>query len=135
MKSAFIDTDILIRLLTGDDLKKQAAAVLLFEKVEQKQLVLKAPETVIADCIYVLSSPRLYDLERDKIRDILMPLLRLTHFKITNKQIIQQAIEIFSNHNLDFSDAYLAVLVKQHKLPIYSYDRDFDKIGIKRIEP
>ena len=35
MATPFIDTDVIIRFLTGDDPQKQAAAITLFEQVEQ----------------------------------------------------------------------------------------------------
>jgi len=34
MTKPFIDTDVIIRFLTGDDLQKQAAATTLFEQIE-----------------------------------------------------------------------------------------------------
>lgn len=56
MADAYVDTDVLIRLLTGDDLAKQAAAAALFERVERGELTLAAPDTVIGDAVYVLRS-------------------------------------------------------------------------------
>lgn len=55
MALPFVDTDVLIRLLTGDDPAKQAQAADLFEQVERGELQLAAPNTVIADAVYVLS--------------------------------------------------------------------------------
>ena len=49
MTQPFIDTDVIIRFLTGDDPDKQAAATALFEQVEQGLLTVQAPDTVIAD--------------------------------------------------------------------------------------
>ena len=37
MPVPFVDTDVIIRLLTGDDPVKQAQAVVLFEQVEQAE--------------------------------------------------------------------------------------------------
>jgi len=53
MTKPFIDTDVIIRFLTGDDLQKQAAATTLFEQIEQGILTVVAPDTVIADAVYV----------------------------------------------------------------------------------
>ena len=58
MTQPFIDTDVIIRFLTGDDPEKQAAATRLFEQIEQGFLTVQAPDTVIADAVYVLASPR-----------------------------------------------------------------------------
>lgn len=133
----YVDTDVIIRLITHDDLKKQEAVAKLFERVEKGSLALFAPSTVIADAVFVLSSPRLYNLPRIEIRDVLMALLRLTNFKVDNKQAVATALDFYANSNIDFGDALLVALTFKTKTKeIYSYDRDFDKFtGIKRKEP
>lgn len=133
----YVDTDVIIRLLTGDDSEKQEASATLFEKVEKGALVLSAPDTVIADAVFVLSSSKHYNLSRIEIRGLLISLLRYPNFKVENKQVVIKALDLYVTANIDFGDAILAVLTceSQNKL-IYSYDHDFDKIpDIKRREP
>ena len=86
MSDCFVDTDVIIRLLTGDDPQKQAQAATFFEQVEKGSLTLVAPVTVIADCVYVLSSPRLYNLPRTEVVGLLTPLLRLPHFRVQSRR-------------------------------------------------
>ncbi|MBI2596643.1 PIN domain-containing protein [Candidatus Daviesbacteria bacterium] len=133
----YVDTDVIIRLITHDDPKKQEAAAKLFGKVENGELILTAPDTVIADAVFVLSSPRLYNLPRTEIRDVLTSLLRYTNFKVDNKQAVINALDLYASTNLDFGDCILIALTAQTEArEIYSYDRDFDKIqGIVRIKP
>ena len=135
--NSYIDTDVIIRLLTGDEEQKRKDATALFERVAKGDLVLSAPDTVIADAVFVLSSPNLYDLPRTEIRDLLVVLLRCPNFKVENKQVVIKALDFYVMKNIDFGDAMLAVLTQQsEKKLIYSYDHDFDKIpGIKRKEP
>ena len=76
----YIDTDVLIRHLTGDDQCKQARAADLFQAVAWGELVLAAPDTVIVDAVFVLSSPRLYHLSRARVSALLTPLVRLPAF-------------------------------------------------------
>ena len=130
-----IDTDVIIHLLTSDDLKKQKASASLFEKVEKGKLVLSAPTTVIADCVYVLSSPRLYSLPKSKIRDLLTTLIHIPNFKVENKQNVLKALDLYASMNLDFGDAYLiASALRSKDKIICSYDHDFDRMtGIKRV--
>ncbi len=85
MTQPFIDTDVIIRFLTGDDPVKQAVATALFEQVEQGLLTVQAPDTVIADAVYVLSSPRLYHLTRSAIQELLAALVRLPQFHVQNR--------------------------------------------------
>lgn len=133
----YVDTDIIIRLITRDDPKKQEKAAKLFEKVENGELILTAPDTVIADAVFVLSSPKLYHLPRTEIRDVLTSLLRYTNFKVDNKQAVTTALDLYASTNLDFGDCLLIALTTQTKTKeIYSYDHDFGKIkGITRKEP
>ena len=82
MTQPFIDTDVIIRFLTGDDQAKQAAASALFERVEQGLLTIAAPDTVITDAVYVLSSPRLYNLARNEVQEFLTTLVGHLPFSI-----------------------------------------------------
>jgi predicted nucleic acid-binding protein len=67
VSETFVDTDVIIRLLTGDDPAKQASAAALFEQVESGTLDLTAPDTVVADAVFVLSSPRLHRRSRPEV--------------------------------------------------------------------
>ncbi|OGE31077.1 hypothetical protein A2631_05380 [Candidatus Daviesbacteria bacterium RIFCSPHIGHO2_01_FULL_44_29] len=133
----YVDTDVIIRLITHDDPKKQEAVAKLFEKVENGEIILTAPDTVIADAVFVLSSPRLYHLPRIEIRDVLVSLLRYTNFKVDNKQAVTSALELYASTKLDFGDCILIALTSQTKAKeLFSYDHDFDKIeGVIRKEP
>jgi predicted nucleic acid-binding protein len=137
MTKPFIDTDVIIRFLTGDDLQKQAAATTLFEQIEQGILTVVAPDTVIADAVYVLSSPRLYHVARDEIRELLTTLVRLPHFQVQNRFCVLQALELYASTKLDFGDTLIiASMEQQNSRILYSYDTDFDRIqGIARREP
>lgn len=137
LEEAFVDTDVIIRLLTNDDVVKQKSASLLFQKVEKKKLILCAPDTVIADAVFVLSSIHLYHLPKAEIRDLLTSLIRLSYFHIENKQALLESLEIYATYNVDFGDAFLiASLREKHLQTVYSYDRDFDRIShLTRKEP
>lgn len=137
MTKPFIDTDVIIRFLTGDDLQKQAAATTLFEQIEQGILTVVAPDTVIADAVYVLSSPRLYHVARDEIRELLTTLVRLSHFQVQNRFCVLRALELYASTKLDFGDTLIiASMEQQNSRILYSYDTDFDRIqGIARREP
>jgi len=137
MTKAFVDTDVIIRLLTGDDPAKQQSATQLFESVEQGRVQLLAPDTVIADAVYVLSSPRLYQASRADVRDLLTTLVRLPHFTLENKSAVLRALEIYGQSRLDFGDTLiLASMELAQVAALYSFDRDFDsQPGIGRLEP
>ena len=133
----FVDTDVIIRLLTGDDPAKQAAAGALFERVEAGRLTVAAPDTVIADAVYVLASPRLYGLPRAEIAAQLSTLVALPAFQLQNRTQDLTALALYARTNLDFGDALLVAAMQDHGSHVlYSYDRDFDRLGgLNRQEP
>jgi predicted nucleic acid-binding protein len=137
MTDPFVDTDVVIRLLTGDDTRKQADARALFKRVEAGQLTVEAPSTVIADAVFVLSSPRLYNLTRADVQALLAPLLRLPGFRVQHRHSLVRALEIFATTKLDFGDAFIVASMREAGADVvYSYDHDFDRIrGIIRVEP
>lgn len=137
MSIPFVDTDVIIRLLTGDDPAKQAAARALFEEVEQRRLTLAAPDTVIADAVYALASPRLYALARAQVAALLTPLVRLSHFEVRNKSSVLQALALYETTSLDFGDLLIVASMQHaHADTLYSYDKGFDRIaGVIRREP
>jgi predicted nucleic acid-binding protein len=139
MPYAFIDTDVIIRFLTGDDPAKQERAARLFEQIEQGKLTVVAPYTVIADAVYVLSSTRLYNLPRHEVAALLIPLVRLPGFRVKDRRIVLAALAIYGSGatKIDFGDAMIAASMQQNgSETLYSFDADFDKIpGISRKEP
>lgn len=99
MAHPFVDTDVIIRLLTGDDPVKQLAARALFEQVEQGTITLAAPVTVIADAVYVLTSAKWYHLTRDQVVALLTPLVRMPHFHVKQRARVLRALELFGTSN------------------------------------
>lgn len=138
MSTTFVDTDVIIRFLTGDDLVKQAASRRLFGRVRSGELVIAIPHTVIADATYVLRSRHLYHLPKPAIAELLAELLSMTGFKIHDRQSVLDALDLYGTHNkLDFTDALIIATMWRNDLSqLYSYDTDYDTFeGITRREP
>lgn len=137
MANPYIDTNILIRFLTKDNPEKQARATALFQRVEKRELTVIVPVLVIAEAVYVLSSPRLYNLPRQVVFGMLDPLVRLPNFKVHNRRTVMQALNLYLATNLDFEDAYIVVsMARAGSNILYSFDTHFDRIrGLTRREP
>jgi predicted nucleic acid-binding protein len=138
MSQPHVDTDVIIRLLTGDDPEKQRRSRDLFEPVERGELAVTAPDTVIADAVFVLSSRSLYNLPRYQVAALLAPLVRLPWFRIRNRSPVLLALHFYgTTDGLDFGDAMVAASMRlAQEETLYSYDRDFDRLsGITRREP
>ena len=135
----FIDTDVIIRFLTGDDPGKQEQAAKLFNQIEGGRLTVAAPYTVIADAVYVLSSPRLYNIARHEVAALLTPLVRLPNFRGKDRRVVLAALALYGSGatKIDFGDAMIVAAMQQSGSgTVYSFDADFDKLaGTSRQEP
>lgn len=93
---------------------------------------------MIAEIVYVLASPRQYNLPPADIAARLKPVLRLPGVKMPFKRTILRALELYAAHSrLDFEDALgVAHMQRLSITELVSYDRDFDGIpGVTRVEP
>lgn len=137
MSLPYIDTDVLIRYVTGDDPQKQSRSAALLSQVEAGTLTLAAPVTVFADAVFVLSSKNLYHLPHSQVAAMLMPVVRLSHLKVKNRRALIEALDLYGSSALDFGDCMIIASMKQARSNVvYSYDRGFDRvIGITRREP
>lgn len=134
----FLDANIFLRFLTRDDEEKAEHCRRLFVQLEAGAVQAWTSESVIAEIVFVLASPRQYALSHEHIRDLLTPLLHLRGLHVPYKPIFLEALRDFGAYrDLDFEDALtLAHMRRLHLNELISYDTDFDRFGrITRIEP
>jgi predicted nucleic acid-binding protein len=135
--SEFVDTNVFLRLLTGDDPRKAARCLALFQRAQQGDVELVTSESVVAEVVFVLASPANYRMLRPTIASALRPLLRNPGLRIDHKGSVIQALDRWEQSRLDFEDCLSVEYVRRLQLAaIYSYDRDFDRVpGLTRLEP
>ena len=135
----FLDTNVILRYLTGDDETKAQACYELFQRAKQGEEELFTCEAIVTEVVYVLSSTRApYRLTHDEIRARLVPILTLRGLRLPQKRVYVEALDLYaSSPFLDFEDALaVAHMQRQGIAEIVSYDRDFDRVpGVQRMEP
>jgi predicted nucleic acid-binding protein len=129
--SAFLDTNVLIRHLTGDppDMAARALAYLR----EASELLLA--DLVVAETIYVLES--FYDAPRGQVAEAIRSLLALTSVVVVDPPLLLRAVELYEVDRLDFAEAYLVACAESTGVGrVASFDRSIDRIRtVERIEP
>lgn len=138
MKRYFVDTNVLLRFLTGDDARKAYDCLELFRRAQDGLVILYTNEAIVAEVVYVLSSKRLYALSPGDIRARLLPLLTLNGLRLPNRELCLRALELYEHFpDLDYEDALAVAHMEQQELDgIVSYDRDFDAVlHVQRFEP
>ena len=135
MRKKFIDTNIFLRYLTKDDLLKYDRSREIFKQGMEDKIALATSGMVIAELIWTLSS--YYRIPKADVIEKVSIIVSTESLYIPDKNIIADALILYSRKNIDYIDAYNAVFMKYHGVDeIYSYDRDFDAIeGVTRVEP
>jgi uncharacterized protein len=134
----FVDTNVILRFLTQDDLEKAQACFELLQRVQRGEENIVTSESVLAEIVYVLSSRSTYNLSHSDIAARLRPIVGLRGLKIANKRTCLRALDVYSsNDRLDFEDCLTVAHMERLGLAeLISYDRDFDRIeNVKRVEP
>ncbi len=126
-----LDANTVIRYLTNDDPIK-SKKVESFLRVNNEPLIIN--DVSIAEIVWVLLSH--YKVPKKEIVEKLQYLFNFEALKV-NKNLLNRALDIYANANIDYIDAYLIAFAEENKIPqVVSYDRDLDDFkGIKRQEP
>ncbi len=133
--ASFLDANVIIHFLTGEDGEKAERSLALLRKVENRQETVETSDLVVAEVVWFLSSHQ--RLRPRQVRDLLVRLLAIGGIRLPDKPLVVAALDSFAETGIDFVDAYNAVVMHKRGLDrIYSYDADFDKVsGITRVEP
>jgi predicted nucleic acid-binding protein len=129
-----LDTNVIVRFLIGDKNEKFKGVFNFFKSIEQNKIAVELKLIVLFQTIFVLKS--YYKVPKDRTIDAIVRLLKFSGLKIKEKRIVERMLEIWCSNNIEIVDAYLiASLEKDSQNILYSYDTDFDKFEINRIEP
>lgn len=130
----FLDANIFLRLLTGDDKPKAAACRDLIKKAVDGEAQLKTHPLILAEVVWVLES--YYGLPREEIAEKLDLIINTPNLAIADAGAFSQAAELYAISNLDLADCFAAAVAIAEGSVLISYDRDFDKLdGVIRKEP
>jgi predicted nucleic-acid-binding protein len=129
--SAFVDTNVLVRHLTGDppDMAARATAYLGTER----ELLLT--DLGVAETVYVLES--FYETPRDQVAQAVRSLVAFASILCVDRALLLRAIEVYETDRIDFAEAYLVACAETTGVSkVASFDRSIDRINtIERIEP
>ena len=129
-----LDTNVIVRFLIGDKNEKFKGVFNFFKSIEQNKIAVELKLIVLFQTIFVLKS--YYKVPKDRMIDAIVRLLKFKGLKIKEKRIVERMLEIWCSNNIEIVDAYLiASLEKDSQNILYSYDTDFDRFEINRIEP
>lgn len=129
--SAFVDTNILVRHLTGDPPELAARATAYLEAANELLLT----DLVAAEIVYVLES--FYETPRDEIAQAVRSLVAFRAVVCVDPPLLLRAIEVYETEGIDFAESYLVACAESSGVgKIASFDRAVDRVPtVERIEP
>lgn len=129
--TAFVDTNVLIRHLTGDPREMAARATAYLSIADELILA----DLVVAEVVYVLES--FYDTPRARVAAVLEAVISAPQVQVQDRPLLIRALEVYETYRIDFPEAYLVASAERADTnDIVSLDRAIDRVDtITRIEP
>ena len=129
--SAFVDTNVVIRHLTGDppDLAARATAFL----AAADELLL--PDLIVAEVVYVLES--FYEVPTEEVARLVRSVIAFEPIRTLDAALLLRALEVHEVDRIDFADAYLVASAEASGVTdIVSFDHAIDRVKtVHRVEP
>lgn len=128
----FLDTNILVRHLTGDP-PAQARRATAFLAASGHELILA--DLILAEMVYVLES--YYSHPRGQIAEASRSLLALPSVAASDHELLLRAVELYEGKRLDFADAYVCAAAELSGFGVVaSFDRSIDRVTtVRRVQP
>lgn len=129
--TAFIDTNILIRHLTGDPPDLAARATEFLGEAEELLLA----DIIVAETVYVLES--FYEVPVEEVARLVRSIIAFDPIEVMSPQLLLRSLEVYETHGIDYAEAYLVASAESSQVgTIASFDRSIDRVQtVTRIEP
>jgi predicted nucleic acid-binding protein len=129
--TAFVDTNVLVRHLTGDPPAMAARATAYL--ASEPELLLT--DLVVAETVYVLES--FYKTPRNEIAEAVRSLVAFRSVVCVDPALVLRAVEVYETARIDFAEAYLVACAESTGVGrVASFDRSIDRVEtVERVEP
>lgn len=130
-----IDSNIFLRVFVRDHEEKWQDCMKVIRAITEKRLQAYIPLLVVIEVQFVLDS--FYRFEKNRIVEAIESMKAIKNLQFTDDISLENATDLFKTHNVKFTDCLLASSkrIQEGNAAIVSYDRDFDKLKIPRLEP
>ena len=101
-----IDTNVVLRLLTGDDAPQAAAVQRLLAPLDAEPESVLINDIVLVETLWTLR--RLYGFDRTGQAEVMGHLLSALTFRFEDREVLSLALKMFNEASADFSDCLIA---------------------------
>ena len=118
----YLDTNIVMRYLLDDHIELSGKA----KQIIDNKANLFICDGVCAEIVYVLS--KVYNVEREIIKQTFSDFLNKENINVSDKQIINKSLEIFSQKNIDYIDSLLCAYNYVDNIDVETFDKKLKKL-------
>jgi uncharacterized protein len=131
----FVDTNIFLRFFVRDVPTQADECEKFFKWLITSDLDIYTSSLVVGEIVWTLSS--YYSRKKSEVIEVVEAVTDILGGRIEDDHRIEVASEIYKEYSVKFIDALIASSpsILSGETIVVSYDKDFDKIGIKRLEP
>jgi predicted nucleic-acid-binding protein len=113
-----------------DDLSLYKKAKEFFDKVKDGNAKAIILESVIAECIYVLT--KIYKVPKDSAVSSLIDILHYKGIANDDQNELISALTLYANHGIDIVDCILCEKAKNSDNKLFSFDVELNNLAEKR---
>lgn len=133
-KICFIDANVFVNAFVLLDVKKNRASRELLAKLEQGEINLLTDYFVLAEAHHIIERYK----GINKASEVIRKILTFAHLEIVAVDgfAFFEALKRVGKYQLKINDlVHYTIALLKNASGIYSYDKDFDGLEIKRFEP
>ena len=120
-----IDANWILRYLLRDDETLFARAADVLEKAKTGEEKVLIPESVLAECIYVLL--KIYKVDRMAVAEKMRDFFSYKGVVNPDRKDLMDAIHLFGQTHFSIVDCLLLAKSKNHGWPLLTFDKDLEK--------
>ena len=126
---AFIDTSVILRILTKDDEAKMGDVVRLIKDSGKNGIYLHVLPIALIETVFVLE--KIYKLRKAEIKELIDGILNTPELHCELENIFRKAVSLYAEKNIKFGDALMSSWALQKGVSVvYTYDnKDFKRVS------
>ncbi|MCU0314388.1 MAG: PIN domain-containing protein [Solirubrobacteraceae bacterium] len=123
MRTQVLDTNVVVRHLTGDPPAQARRATAALREAEDLLLT----DVVLSECLYVLEG--VYEVPRARAAAQMRALLALPAVRAPDATLLHRALDLYdATPRLDWPDAHCAAVAEREHAALLSFDRGYDAL-------
>ena len=130
MAKSIIDANVILRYLLKDDERLFEKASAFLERVKVGEETVVIPESVLAECVYVLL--KIYKVDRRIISEKLRGLFAYKGVVNSDKRGLIDSLELFGQTQLSIVDCIVCSASLNSGVPLFTFDEDLKKACARR---